>query len=65
MLHQTWAYASTSNHGGFKNYNRDQLTMYHAIVDAVKKAGKAYKIKMIIPTALPYRMPVPLSLAII
>ena len=50
MLHQTWAYASTSNHGGFKNYNRDQLTMYHAIVDAVKKAGKAYKIKMIIPT---------------
>ncbi len=24
--------------------------MYHAIVDAVKKAGKAYKIKMIIPT---------------
>ena len=50
MLHQTWAYASTSNHGGFKNYNRDQLTMYHAIVDAVKKAGKAYKIKMIIPS---------------
>ena len=50
MLHQTWAYASTSNHDGFKNYNRDQLTMYHAIVDAVKKAGKAYKIKMIIPT---------------
>lgn len=50
MLHQTWAYASTSKHSGFKNYNRDQLTMYHAIVDAVKKAGKAYKIKMIIPT---------------
>ena len=50
MLHQTWAYASTSNHGGFKNYNRDHLTMYHAIVDAGKKAGKAYKIKMIIPT---------------
>lgn len=50
MLHQTWAYASTSNHSGFKNYNHDQLTMYHAIVDAVKKAGKAYKIKIIIPT---------------
>lgn len=49
MLHQTWAYASTSNHSGFKNYNRDQLTMYHAIVDAVKRAAKVNKIKIIIP----------------
>ena len=50
MLHQTWAYASNSNHGGFKNYNRDQLTMYQAIVDAVKKAAKVNKIKIIIPS---------------
>lgn len=50
MLHQTWAYASTSNHSGFKNYNRDQLTMYQAIVDAAKKAAKANKIKIIIPS---------------
>ena len=50
MLHQTWAYASTSKHSGFKNYNRDQLTMYQAIVDAVKKAAKANKVKIIIPS---------------
>lgn len=50
MLHQTWAYASTSNNSGFKNYNRDQLTMYQAIVDASKKAAKANKIKIIIPS---------------
>lgn len=49
MLHQTWAYAADSKHGGFKNYDRDQLKMYHAIVEAVKKAGKANKIKILIP----------------
>ena len=50
MLHQTWAYASTSRHSGFKNYNCNQLTMYHAIADAVKKAAKANKIKIVIPS---------------
>jgi hypothetical protein len=49
MLHQTWAYAANSTHGAFKNYNSDQLTMYHAIVDAVKRAAKMEKIKIIIP----------------
>lgn len=50
MLHQTWAYASDATHTGFKNYNRDQLTMYRSIVDAVNKASKLSKIKIIIPT---------------
>lgn len=50
MLHQTWAYASTSRHSGFKNYNCNQLTMYQAIVDAVKKAAKVNKIKIVIPS---------------
>ena len=50
MLHQTWAYASTSRHTGFKNYNCNQLTMYQAIADAVKKAAKANKIKIVIPS---------------
>ena len=49
MLHQTWAYASTSRHSGFKNYNCNQLTMYQAIADAVKKAAKANKRKIVIP----------------
>ena len=50
MLHQTWAYASTSKHSGFKNYNCNQLNMYQAIADAVKKAAKANKIKIVIPS---------------
>lgn len=50
MLHQTWAYASTSKHSGFKNYNCNQLTMYQAIADAVKKAAKVNKIKIVIPS---------------
>ena len=50
MLHQTWAYASTSRHSGFKNYNCNQLTMHQAIADAVKKAAKANKIKIVIPS---------------
>lgn len=50
MLHQTWAYASTSKHSGFKNYNCNQLTMYQAITDAVKKAAKVNKIKIVIPS---------------
>ena len=50
MLHQTWAYASTSKHSGFKNYNCNQLTMYQAIADAVMKAAKANKIKIVIPS---------------
>ena len=50
MLHQTWAYASTSKHSGFKNYNCNQLTMYQAITDAVKKAAKVNRIKIVIPS---------------
>ena len=50
MLHQTCAYASTSKHSGFKNYNCNQLTMYQAIADAVKKAAKVNRIKIVIPS---------------
>ena len=50
MLHQTWAYAASASHSGFRNYDNDQLTMYHAIVEAVKKAGRLAKIKIIIPS---------------
>lgn len=45
MLHQTWAYAANATNTGFKNYGRDQLTMYHSIVKAVDKASKLTKIK--------------------
>lgn len=50
MLHQTWAYDANATNPGFKNYNCDQLTMYHSIVDAVKKASKLTKIPIIIPS---------------
>lgn len=33
--HMTWAYQSDSSHGDFANYEKDQLTMYHAIADTV------------------------------
>ena len=30
--HETWAYASNSEHGMFRLYNKDQLTMYNAML---------------------------------
>lgn len=50
LLHQTWAYASDSNHDGFINYNRDQQTMYNAIVNAVWQAKELTTIDRVIPS---------------
>ncbi|MDE7387442.1 MAG: DUF4886 domain-containing protein, partial [Muribaculaceae bacterium] len=50
VMHQTWAYSKDASHTGFKNYDRDQLKMYNAIVDANKKAARAVGIKTIIPS---------------
>lgn len=36
--HITWAYAQNSTHSGFANYNKDQMTMYNAILSAAKTA---------------------------
>ncbi|MBD1427273.1 DUF4886 domain-containing protein [Sphingobacterium arenae] len=49
VYHQTWAYQHDSNHKGFANYNRDQLTMYKAIADVSKKVSKLGDFKYIIP----------------
>lgn len=49
ILHQTWAYAQDSSHDGFSNYNRDQMTMYRAIVDAVWKAKDLAGIELLVP----------------
>lgn len=38
LWHMTWAYSPFSGHDGFKNYDRSQLKMYRAIVDAAKQA---------------------------
>ena len=50
ILHQTWAYSKDSGHKGFANYNRDQMEMYNAIVDANRKAAKLVGIKIIVPS---------------
>lgn len=38
IWHQTWAYASGSNHESFPAYGKDQMTMYNAIVSSARKA---------------------------
>lgn len=50
ILHQTWAYAQDSNHHGFDNYGRDQMTMYNSIVDAVWKAKDLAKMDIVVPS---------------
>ncbi len=49
-LHQTWAYAKNSTHGAFPTYNKDQTTMYNAIVDAYEKAAELTGIDIVIPS---------------
>ena len=34
--HMTWAYQQDSNHGDFGKYNKDQMTMYNAILSTVQ-----------------------------
>ena len=46
----TWAYGSASNHGGFANYGGDQMTMYNAIVNAVKEMVVRTGIDIVIPS---------------
>ena len=50
MFHATWAYAPHSNHEAFPNYDRDQLKMYNAIIDATFQEVPKVGIKLIIPS---------------
>ena len=50
ILHQTWAYAQDSDHERFVNYDKDQMTMYNAIVDAVWRAKDLAPINMVVPS---------------
>lgn len=36
MWHMTWAYQANSTHAEFANYDKDQMTMYNAILNTVK-----------------------------
>lgn len=37
FFHMTWAYQGNSGHGDFAKYNRDQMTMYNAIVNTTQQ----------------------------
>lgn len=49
IFHQTWAYAQDASHDGFAQYNRNQQTMYEAIMDASKQATEWVPIDLLIP----------------
>ena len=51
VWHMTWAYKVGSGHQDFPKYNKDQMTMYNAIVDAVNtKILTNNKIEIVIPS---------------
>lgn len=50
--HMTWAYKTGSSHSDFGKYNKDQMTMYNAIVGAVEeKILTNDKIEIVIPSS--------------
>ena len=50
MFHMTWAYDPGTGHHGFANYDRDQLKMYNAIMEAVEYATDKVGIVSVIPS---------------
>ena len=49
-FHMTWAYEQSTTHNGFKNYNKDQMTMYNAILDTVQNTVLSHgDIEQILP----------------
>ena len=50
VWHMTWAYQSNSGHQDFPTYNKNQMTMYNAIVNAVQtKILTNDRIEIVIP----------------
>jgi len=49
VYHQTWAYAQLSDHEGFANYGKNQMTMYNAIVNVSQKVKDIVPINIIVP----------------
>lgn len=49
ILHQTWAYSTTSEHPNFSNYDSDQELMYESVVDAVRRAQNMANLACVIP----------------
>ena len=49
VWHETWAYATNSDHGQFKDYNKDQKQMYDEILSCVGKLKGEFNIPVVIP----------------
>lgn len=50
IWNMTWAYQQNSTHGEFSKYNKNQLTMYQAIVDTVNETVESNsEIELVIP----------------
>lgn len=49
VWHQTWAYATGCAHSGFAYYDKDQMKMYKAIVEAARQAVKDYGFDILVP----------------
>lgn len=50
ILHQPWAYAKNATDAGFINYNRNQESMFRAIVDAVSAAASSVNMDIVVPS---------------
>lgn len=52
IWHLTWAYAANSTHGGFKNYDNNQMKMYKAILKTRKQELPKVGIKKVVPSGI-------------
>lgn len=50
VWHQTWAYASDSDHRDFPKYGNSQMAMYEAIVSAARNALKDNDFDVLVPS---------------
>lgn len=51
IWHQTWAYAASSTHESFPAYDKDQMTMYSAIVSSARRAMTDHpELKLMVPS---------------
>ena len=46
-FHQTWAYETDSQHGGFANYNNNQIELYRCIEKTSKLAAESIRAELI------------------
>mgnify|MGYP002515818296 CR=1 FL=1 len=49
VWHQTWAYAADCTLSGFAYYDKNQMKMYQAIIEAARQAVKDYGFDILVP----------------